>query len=157
MYVLLHDLSNAPHSHMHLSVASRAYFVPINNGSTIIGTANIPLPYLFVSTPSIHILTALLTSLATSSLLVAYQLRNKHKHDDLVRKLAAITRSPFTLAGAMSMSTGELWANEGPVPSEETAADTLGEIYIDQEKPMMQHLAQYTYKLDRSGKIVHQS
>ena len=56
----------------------------------------------------------------------------------------------------MSMSTGELWANEGPVPSEETAADTLGEIYIDQEKPMMHRLAQYTYKLDRSGKIVRQ-
>jgi hypothetical protein len=128
--------------------------VPINNGSAIIVTADVPLPYVIVSTPSVHILAILLASLATSSLLVAYQLRNRHKRNDLAQKLAAITGSPFTLAGAMSMSTVELWANEAAVPSGGTAADTHGR---DQEKPTIQCLAQRTYKLDLSGKVVRQS
>ena len=135
--------------------------MPTNNGSTITGISDVPLPYLFISTPSVHILAGVLALLSIFSLLVAYQLYHKHKHDGFAQKVAAITGSPFTLAGAMSMST----ANESTTPSE-----TVGSLSgtpagsIDEEKTiismaterqeMMQHLTQYTYTLDWSGKVV---
>jgi hypothetical protein len=139
--------------------------VPTNNGSTITGISDVPLPYLFISTPSVHILAGVLALLSIFSLLVAYQLHHKHKHDGFAQKVAAITGSPFTLAGAMSMSTGKLWANETTTPSE-----TVGSLSgtpagsIDEEKTiismatemqeMMKHLTQYTYTLDWSGKVL---
>jgi hypothetical protein len=151
------------------SAASLTFFVPTNNGSTIVGISNVPLSYLFVSTPSVHILTGVLTLLAISSLLVAYQLHHKNNHDGFAQKLVAITGSPFTLAGAASMSNGQLWANEAAAPSRETVASLseARERHIEHEKTnistatskqeMKQRSAQYTYALDWSGKVVRHS
>jgi hypothetical protein len=154
---------------MHFSAASLAFFVPTNNGSTIVGISDVSLPYLFISTPSVHILTGLLTLLAISSLSVAYQLHHKNHHDGFTQKLVAINGSPFTLAGAMSMSTGQLWANGAAAPSGDSE-ETLGLLsgararHFDQEKTifstatskpeMIQHSVQYTYALDWLGKVV---
>ena len=145
------------------------FLVPINNGSTVIGTSNVPLPYLFVSSPSVHILAGLLASLSIFSLLVAYQLHHKHSHDSFSERLAAISGSPFTLAGAMGMSAGQSWAQEAVAPSGQ-AADSQSDSpagHIDEEKArfitaptkqeMMRRLAPHTYALDWSGKIVRDS
>ena len=152
--------------HMHFSAASFVFFVDTNNGSIIVGTSDVQQSYLFVSTPSVHILAFILTSLAISSLLVAYQLHHKHNHDGFAHKLAAITSSPFTLAGATSMSAGKLWGNEAVAPSGETicsfSSARVGNMGKEENVPstatskqdMMQRLAQYTYTLDWSGKIV---
>jgi hypothetical protein len=154
---------------MAFSVASRVLFVPANNSSTITGISKIPLPYLFVSTPSVHILAGLLALLAIFSLLVANQLHRKHNHDGFAQKLAAIAGSPFTLAGAMSMSAGQPWVREATAPSGETAGSLSDSsaTQIDREKSvyamaptkqeMMQRLARYTYALDWSGKVVRDS
>jgi di/tricarboxylate transporter len=153
---------------VYFSAASFTLFVPTNNGSTIIGISNVPLPYLFVSSPSVHILSGILTLLALSSLLVAYQLHHKNNHDGFTRKLVAIAGTPFTLAGAASMSAGQLWANEAAAPSEETVGSLSDarEKHIEHEKTptstaskqeMMQRSAQYTYTLDWSGKVVRHS
>ena len=96
-------------------MASRALLVPTSDGGTIIGTSNITLPYLFLSTPSVHIFAGLLTALAMFSLLVAYQLHRKNNRDGFAQKLTAIAGSPFTLAGAMSMAVGQPWAKEEAV------------------------------------------
>jgi hypothetical protein len=157
-----------PLTDMVFSVTSRALLVPTNNGSTITGLSDIPLPYLFLSAPSVHILTAILASLAIFSLLVAYQLYHKHNHDGLARKLAVIAGSPFTLAGAMSMSSGQPWANEVTTPNVETIgslSDSQAR-QVDSDKTvfatapiqqeMMERLAQYTYSLDWSGKVVRE-
>jgi hypothetical protein len=154
---------------VHFSAASITFLVPTNNGSTIIGISNVPLPYLFVSTPSVHFLTGILTLLAISSLSVAYQLHHKNHHDGFTRKLVTITGSPFTLAGAARMSTGQLWVNEATAPSGETVGSLSDaqENHIEHEKTpistaaseqeMMQRSAQYTYALDWSGKVVRHS
>jgi len=147
-------------------LASRVLFVPINNGNTTMGVSHIPLPYLFVSSPSVHILTGLFSSLAVFSLLVAYQLHRKHNNNGIAEKLAAITGSPFTLAGAMGMSSKSLWEKGAATPSNESVAAVLGSPRnrIAQEQivfatettkqEMMQRLGEHTYTLDRSGKVV---
>lgn len=151
---------------MHFSAAWFVFFVDTNNGSIIVGTSDVPQSYLFISTPSVHILACILTSLAISSLLVAYQLHHKHNHDGFAHKLAAITTSPFTLAGATSMSAGQLWGNEAAAPCGGTvcsfsgarAGNIGGEENIPpmaaSKQDMIQRLAQYTYTLDWSGKVV---
>jgi len=156
---------------VYLSIsASNALFVPTKNGSTVIGIADAPLQYLFISAVSVHILASLLALLAISSLSVAYQLHYKNNRDGFAQKLAAITGSPFTLAGAVYMSAGQLWANELiAAPNGETLgllSDTQTRDF-DQEKETlstvtsrretMERLAQYTYELDWSGKIVRNS
>jgi len=154
---------------MPMSVASRALLVPINNGNTIVGISDVPLPYLFLSTSSVHILVGLLGSLAIFSLLVTYQLHHKHNHDGLAQKLAAIAGSPFTLAGAIVMSSRQLLANETSAPSGGDVGSLLGspERPTDQEQTifatiptkqeMMERLGHYTYALDWSGNVMRDS
>jgi hypothetical protein len=153
---------------VHFSAASIAFFVPTNNGSTIVGISDVSLPYLFISASSVHILTALLALLSISSLSVAYQLHHKNHHDGFVQKLAAIKGSPFTLAGAVSMFTGQSRVDKSAAGGD--SIETLGLLsgapdrHFDQEKTilspaiskpeMMQHSVQYTYTLDWSGKVV---
>jgi len=162
--------STLPLVDTYFSAASNALFVPTKNGSTVIGIADAPLQYLFISAVSVHILASLLALLAISSLSVAYQLHYKNNRDGFAQKLAAITGSPFTLAGAVYMSAGQLWANELiAAPNGETLgllSDTQTR-HFDQEKETlstvtsrretMERLAQYTYELDWSGKIVRNS
>ena len=138
----------------------------IDNGNTTIGISHIPLPYLFVSGPSVHILTGLFSALAVFSLLVAYQLHHKNNNNDFTEKLAAITGNPFTLAGAMGMSSRSLWEEGVTIPSKESVGalsdSPQDRIVQDQiafatettKQDMMQHLGEYTYTLDLSGKVV---
>ena len=77
-----------------------------------------------------------------------------------------LTGNPFTLAGAMGMSSRSLWEEGVTIPSKESVGalsdSPQDRIVQDQiafatettKQDMMQHLGEYTYTLDLSGKVV---
>ena len=149
-----------------LLVASRALLVPTDNGTEIIGNSNVPMSYLFLSATSVHLLSGVLLCLALLSMLVAYQQRRKHHQYGFSRKVAAIAGSPFTIAGAVSMVIGQPWAEEAIAPpqAEMPANSQSRSLPADKESGRVRstmmnqeiegRLAQSTYALDWSGKIV---
>jgi hypothetical protein len=171
--IIFPDFSHSFRWRPHSSAASISFFVHprVGDYTQVVGISYEPQAYLFISTPSVHLLAGILVSLAISSFLVAYQLHHQHNNHGLARKLAAISGSPFTLAGAMSMSAGQSWANQAIAESGATDG-SLSESYTPamhanrgttnlsaapSKEEMMRHLAQYTYTLDWSGKVVEHS